>query len=909
MNAEQANGGALHRYRFGSAEFDEARFELRVGGLAVELERRPLEVLALLLRHTDEVVGKDQLLATIWAGRVTVEHVLASAVAKLRKGLGEENAGRIVTQARVGYRLAGPVERIAVGRRMRNTLELRAGEPVPGRPHFVLHRQLAGSRANEVWLARHDKTGEARVYKFGADGDRLRALKREATLSRLLRESLGDREDIVRVVDWNFEEVPCFLECEYGGENLLEWAEHDGRLAEMSVPQRLQLALQAVEAVAAAHEAGVLHKDLKPANVLVVPRRDGTWQVKIADFGAGTVLEPDRLQELGVTPLGLTLDVAGSDGTSFGTPFYIAPEILAGAAPTARADVYSLGVMLYQLLAGDLRKPLTTGWEADIADPLLREDIAGATHGDPALRIASVAGLGERLRGLEQRRRQRQRLERAERDAEAARRGLERVRARRPWMAATLAVLVAGLGASLWLYGRASEARRAAETQAARAEATGAFLTDLLVNADPRTPGASGAVTVQEALGRAASGIAPRFAGDPSTEASVRATAGDLYAGLADYAAAVEHRDRAATLLAQVHGERDPRTLAARYRLAEALVEASRYDDAGEVLEAADATAAGVADREGTLALAGSRARARFHLMQADIEPAAAELERAIELMAAIRPQDAVGAYALRMDLSQCYSRLGRHQEAVAMLSEMQDARYADQGVSAAMRASASLYHGAALLYAGEYAQAEPALIRAIDDLTAVFGPESSQVVEAQSSLGNLYATSGRWAEALPVVATVRRRLCELHGAEHLTCMMSSGNEGVIELQLGRAEVAIGKLAPARDAFERNLGADSPGVHVLGYYLAMARLETENAAAAAPLVAALDPAKLASGSPGEQWDARVEGLRAWLQMGREQEGAARLEAAISVMEQGGVQPWIVQPYRRALEAGAVSGLR
>lgn len=64
---------------------------------------------------------------------------------------------------------------------------------VPGRPHFRLQSQLGPGGNGQSWLARHEKTGELRVYKFSADGERLAALKREATIQRVLRESLGKR--------------------------------------------------------------------------------------------------------------------------------------------------------------------------------------------------------------------------------------------------------------------------------------------------------------------------------------------------------------------------------------------------------------------------------------------------------------------------------------------------------------------------------------------------------------------------------------------------------------------------------------------------------------------------------------------------------------------------------------------
>ena len=94
----------LYRYRFGAADFDESRFELSVGGLVVEVQQKPLQVLAALLHRPGEVLSREELLETVWADRVTVEQVLANAVAKLRRALGESDGARIVTVPRSGYR-------------------------------------------------------------------------------------------------------------------------------------------------------------------------------------------------------------------------------------------------------------------------------------------------------------------------------------------------------------------------------------------------------------------------------------------------------------------------------------------------------------------------------------------------------------------------------------------------------------------------------------------------------------------------------------------------------------------------------------------------------------------------------------------------------------------------------------
>src|SRR3546814_17212387 len=109
-------------------------------------------------------------------------------------------------------------------------------------------------------------------------------------------------------------------------------------------------------------------------------------------------MQPERLAELGITGLGLTVTTPGGD--SSGTPLYLAPELIAGQPPTVRSDLYALGILLYQLLVGDLRRPMAPGWERDVADPLLIDDITRATDGDPARRLGSVAALVERLSTL-----------------------------------------------------------------------------------------------------------------------------------------------------------------------------------------------------------------------------------------------------------------------------------------------------------------------------------------------------------------------------------------------------------------------------------------------------------------------------------------------------------------------------
>src|SRR5207253_452264 len=121
-------------------------------------------------------------------------------------------------------------------------------------------------------------------------------------------------------------EAPYFLEYEYGGLDLSTWAAEGERLSALPVPQRVALFLQIALAVSAAHGVGLLHKDLKPANVLI-SGNDGGWEARLTDFGSSRLLEPDRLAELGVTAMGMTMTEGEAASSGGGTLLYLAPEL------------------------------------------------------------------------------------------------------------------------------------------------------------------------------------------------------------------------------------------------------------------------------------------------------------------------------------------------------------------------------------------------------------------------------------------------------------------------------------------------------------------------------------------------------------------------------------------------------
>ena len=335
------------------------------------------------------------------------------------------------------------------------------GQSIPRRNHWTLRKRVGEGGFGEVWLARH-KSGERRVFKFCFEAERLRALKREVTLFRLLKEALGHRDDIARILDWHFEDAPYFVESEYTeGGDLVEWAEEQGGLGTLPIETRLELVAEIAEALGAAHSVGILHKDVKPENVLVTRDREGRPRARLTDFGIGLLTERERLDAPGFTALGFTETVTPTDSGA-GTLGYLAPELVEGKAATVQADVYSLGVLLYQMVAADFSRTLAPGWERDVADEILAEDIALFTDGRPERRPASALEVAHRLRTLDERRRSR-----AE---EASRRlTLERSQRRRKVATVVASVALVVLAIVAVMAVRENRARRDAEASRERA--------------------------------------------------------------------------------------------------------------------------------------------------------------------------------------------------------------------------------------------------------------------------------------------------------------------------------------------------------------------------------------------------------------------------------------------------------
>ncbi len=219
---------------------------------------------------------------------------------------------------------------------------MNVGDVLAGK--YQVERVLGVGGMGVVVAAKHVTLGERVAIKFLLP----EALTRADVVARFLREGQAAArlrgEHVARVHDvGKLETGAPFLVMEYlDGKDLGALLREEGPLP---VAAAVDYLLQACEALAEAHSAGIVHRDLKPGNLFVVKRLDGSPSIKLIDFGISKILLPGT--EGGEGDMTATAVMMGS-------PYYMAPEQMASARDVdGRADIWSLGVILYTLLAGN----------------------------------------------------------------------------------------------------------------------------------------------------------------------------------------------------------------------------------------------------------------------------------------------------------------------------------------------------------------------------------------------------------------------------------------------------------------------------------------------------------------------------------------------------------------------------
>jgi serine/threonine protein kinase len=353
--------------RFEGFELDLRSGELRRdGGKTVRLSEQPFRILVLLLERPLEVVTREELRKKLWPNDTIVEfeHSISAAMNRLRQALGDsaEKPHYIETLARRGYRWMVPVEREPSAPDLADaTTSLTAVSPenLIGKKvsHYRVLELLGAGGMGVVYKAEDIKLGRRVALKFLPE----ELTKDPVALGRFEREARSasslDHPNICAIYEFEEHDSQPFIVMQLlEGQTLRERiAAGAGQGTGIQLDEMIGVAIQISDGLEAAHRKGIIHRDIKPANIFITTR----GEAKILDFGLaklyGTTQETNTatvqdVKELMDIPTSSASALALSKtGQTMGTASYMSPEQVRCEQLDARTDLFSLGVVLYEM--------------------------------------------------------------------------------------------------------------------------------------------------------------------------------------------------------------------------------------------------------------------------------------------------------------------------------------------------------------------------------------------------------------------------------------------------------------------------------------------------------------------------------------------------------------------------------
>jgi eukaryotic-like serine/threonine-protein kinase len=644
-----------------------------------------------------------------------------------------------------------------------------------------LERLLGIGGAGQVWLGRrcdgqHGGAAAIKLLRIAElDGY---AQQRFAREGRLLAEL--EHPHVARLIDVGKNaEGQRYLVLEYiDGERIDRWCDRHA----IDISARLQLFLQVCEAVAYAHAHLIVHRDLKPSNILVQENGD----VKLLDFGVAKLLSGDVAE-------GELTELTHAAGAAF-TPEYASPEQFEGKSVTVTTDVYSLGVVLYLLLAGrrpyadelstpaqfaraivdgEPRRLSATGGTADdtqriaarrgtTADQLrrqLRGDLdtilGAALKKNPTERYASVQAFADDVQRYLDHRPIRAR-------GDSRRYRLRKfLRRHRAGVGATLLILVAVIAAMISVI----RAERVATREAERAQAVQQFLVGLFQEADPGQ--AQGEKrSVQELLARGEKDLRDKLADQPRTKLTLLGVLGSIYDQLGDSRKSLEIDQSARDLAEHEFGTTSLEYADAVTALADAQRNANDMAAAEKsYLQAREIFRHYPGERAKQLAI--TQAELAFVYEQTNRD------EQALRLLTDAMPQIAAsyGAHSWELAeqkslLASLYAKMHDNDAAVRLYAELApllEKAPPDHALDAAVILG---NEGYALMAMGRTAECERVIHKAVGEYDRLAGPDNNYAVSALRTLGYAQTDAGEYAKASATFADMVGRSARAFGAD-----------------------------------------------------------------------------------------------------------------------------------------------
>ena len=388
--------------------------ELRQDSRTVRLQKKPCQMLLILVESGGEVVSREEIQKRLWPNDTVVdfEHAINTAIKKLRAAF-EDSADSpryIETLARRGYRLMAPVKWVTVADDVDSAARQSGPEPhdelqansqvenpalngtgpaaAPSEMSVLIGRKVShyrvlgvigGGGMGVVYRAEDVKLGRAVALKFlpeelGGDPKALERFEREARAASAL-----DHPNICSIYEFGEHQGQPFLAMQLlEGQTLRDrlTAAREAGGQYLPLGELLDIAMQIARGLEAAHEKGIVHRDIKPANIFITTK----GVAKILDFGVAklTSIEGDISDGLPhhpeAAPASSIEPALTRTGVAMGTIGYMSPEQVRGETLDPRTDLFSFGLVLYEMATG--RRAFGSGTAAIVHDAILNQKAA-----------------------------------------------------------------------------------------------------------------------------------------------------------------------------------------------------------------------------------------------------------------------------------------------------------------------------------------------------------------------------------------------------------------------------------------------------------------------------------------------------------------------------------------------------
>jgi serine/threonine protein kinase len=655
----------------------------------------------------------------------------------------------------------------------------------------------------------------------------------------------------------------------------------------LGLRERLELFVLVCQAVQHAHQKGIIHRDLKPSNVLVAVQDDGQPVPKVIDFGVAKALHQRLTERTLHTEFGVVI----------GTLEYMSPEQADAGVPDidTRADLYALGVLLYELLTGTT--PLMRKWFKRAAIEEILRAIREEEPPKPSLRLTeskeALAALALQRRAEPERLRREVRGEldwivmkclekdrtRRYETASGLARDLQRYLAGEPVEAgppgagyrfrkyarkhraalgmagAVVALLVGATGVSFWQAVRATRAetraikerdekeeqRKRADEQAAIATAVNDFLQDgLLRQTDSSQQADRGFrpepdLTVRTLLDRAAAGIGNRFHDRPVVAAAIRQTIGNAYLSIGAYEQGIQHLSAAKDLRTTHLGPDHPDTLSTLNDLGWAYREAGRTAEAVRLLERLQEQRTQVLGPDHPDTLSTLQYLAGAYRVAGRITDAVQLLERLRQQRTQVLGPDHPDTLSTLHSLTLAYRSVGRTAEAIEILERLRESVTQRFGPDHPHTLITLRNLAEAYRFVGRSSEAIPLFEHVREQSTRLLGPDHPDTLTTLHDLATAYCDAGRTGEAIQLLERVREQRTKQLGPDHPDTLTTLHNLATVHQIAGHVPEAIQLLEQLREQRIEKLGPGHPDTLVTLNNLAGAYRSVGRTAEAIPL--------------------------------------------------------------------------